>query len=313
MVIESVIESKLISGNRSHRDNHNSPSRQRQTVGRQLEMRSVSAALSEISENTHHVMLLNLHLRTNSYVIIPLILSFDVTTFHCAALNSSENSMRDLDCGVKTWYKRPSFYVKIVWAILTIAGLGVGGMATRRLRDPFFPIACSRIPGNLLAAMLFFFTFSAILQVGTFFRRQFCEVIRFGQMSTLNIVVLVHCIWTLIYLLLLIVFCAKYGTQQAETKFHAAGIFYYYMHPDTPESKWFADKTACEEGKEMMGKCAKYFDVRGTQVTSGMLTVSLPWFLCSGYLAIKALLDEFESGLGYASIVEDRGQYTTAD
>ena len=219
----------------------------------------------------------------------------------------------DLDCGQRVWYMRPSFYLTIVWGIFSLACVIFGSLAAARLRDPFFPKACSAVPGNLMIAMLFFFILSILAMLWVIFPIvPEIEVLRLGPFTIMNLKVFANVGCSTLFLFLLIGEVIKYGTQDSEVRFHAQGVLYYHLHPKNTESIWFADKTACEEGEAMVGECAKYFDYRGTKITGGMLGISVPWFLLNGYLVIKAMTDELINGVPYAAMVDGKQDSYTA-
>ena len=194
----------------------------------------------------------------------------------------------DPDFGIRTWYLKPTFFLKIIWGLLSIAALIYLIVLLWMDMDPFFPKACGT---NQFSLALFLFLFIVLSSIGNVFyifkNFGFLQKIK----RYLTKILYVAAVTTGISMILAISYAGAFGTQKHEEDAHTKIMLYYFSHPTSDEAKWLSKHL--DNGSVTAFR--DYADHRCTGAGEVILGMIIPWFILQCVLLFIFLKeDEYE-------------------
>lgn len=201
----------------------------------------------------------------------------------------------DPDFGIRTWYLKPTFYLKIVWCLISLAVFIYTCVLLWMTNDPFFPKVVGTKQFTLSVFIFILIIISCLGNVFYHFKilKQFSTKILYGAAIT-----------TALSMILGISYAAAFGTEKYEDKTYQKIWTYYIMHPTASEVQWMKKHI---EGDDM-GAFAKYTDNRCTGAGETLLGLLITWFILQCLLLFVYLQeDEYEDFGNTAPLVPNSG------
>ncbi|EAY23508.1 hypothetical protein TVAG_071720 [Trichomonas vaginalis G3] len=173
----------------------------------------------------------------------------------------------DPNCGVKTWYLKPTFYFQILWAVFSFVIIIYNIVLLSKTTDGFFNRAVSSGPSTIAVFILIFVILSVVGNCLSIFRlfRKYKKLILYGS-----------CVTSAFTMILAIIYASVYGNQSYEKDTADKEIIrYMYKYPNNPETINFKKHIT---GKEV-DAIYNYNDARLTHAGKILLGLLITWFL----------------------------------
>ena len=189
----------------------------------------------------------------------------------------------DPDCGIRTWYFKPTFYLKIVWGLLTLALVIYLIILLWMDNDPFYPKACGT---NQFSLAFFIFLFLILSAIGNIF-----YIFKLFK-KYLTKIIYAAAVTTAVTMILAISYAGAFGTTKYEEDVLTKIFIYYGGHAYSDEAKWLSNHL---EGKGVLA-FNNYADNRCTGAGEVILGLIIPWFVIQCVLLFIYLKeDEYET------------------
>ena len=189
----------------------------------------------------------------------------------------------DPDFGIRTWYLKPTFFVKIIWALMSVAALIYEIVLISMDLDKYFKNVVGNGSGVLAVFVLIFTIISSACNVFYYFR----TFPHFGK-----IVLYTGCGATAITLIFGIIYAAVYGSTNHEQDVMNTINNYNLMHGGEPLAEWYDQHIGTAENLK------KYVDHRCTGAGEALLGLLITWFILQGLLLFIFLQENDYVGLG---------------
>lgn len=193
--------------------------------------------------------------------------------------------MFDLDFGIKTWYLKPSFYVKVVCGILSLSFIVYLIVLESKVNDIFFPTACSGVPRNLVAAIIFFLIMTAAMCV-VYFKK----LLQYKLYATIAFI----CSEILI-LVLCISYSASFHGSSNFDKYYRKAMDYTLLNPNDKSVDYFRSKTNYDKASgeiERRELCYSYLHQRLGGACLTIIWLSLTWFITFSFVILDSYMRE---------------------
>jgi hypothetical protein len=193
--------------------------------------------------------------------------------------------IEDIDCGVRKWYLRPTFFVKIGSAILSFGLLIYLFIVAGRCADVFWKTVIGR--GHVIMCTLM--ALSMVLQCVSFLF-YFYKIFPFFSLWFYYISIG----FCFLYLLFVIVFCAGFASDSKLHKYSSMICDYLANQTTAEPAQWFISKYIVDLSNEtaVATVVEDYVAARTVSVKSGISVVSMIWLV---FIAILYFIVLFES------------------
>ena len=189
----------------------------------------------------------------------------------------------DPDFGITTWYLKPTFYAKIVWAVLSVAAIIYEIVLISMDLDKYYKTVVGEGSGVLAVFILIFTMISCAGNVFYYFRTfpHFGKKVLYGACGT-----------TAITLIFGIIYAAVFGATNHEQEVINTINSYNFKHGGEPLVDWF------EQHIGGSSDIKKYADNRCTGAGSALLGLLITWFILQCVLLFVFLQENDYVGLG---------------
>jgi len=188
----------------------------------------------------------------------------------------------DPDCGVRTWYLRPTFYMRIAWLIVSLIALVYVVVLVWMTNDPFFPKAMDSWPLFLAILILISIIVSITGNVMYYFKKlpDYSTAILYSACGT-----------TALSMIFGIIYAMVFGNTTYENKVIKQCHSWLFLKGTDPATVWLK-KHLFSDAEQQENQIINYADNRCTGAGETLLSILITWFIIQCLILYIHLQDD---------------------